>query len=152
MILSVYSLTALSFSASYGFLRRVLSIRKLLTITAFSMGIGLFAASMVQGVPAFLVIIVIVGIGAGLTDPAVNSIVLARAPEAGRARAIGVVVSAFFIGQVLTPAFTDPVRRFYSIGHAFAFEGVLLLAVGIVVLLSAYFASSRGHAETKQPA
>ena len=143
MILSVYSAAAFIFSMSYGYLRAMLSSRAILAVTAFSMGVGLLVCATAAGVSTFIMVGLIVGIGAGLTDPAVNSIILARAPESGRARAVGAVVSAFFIGQVLTPVISDPVRRYFGIGAAFALEGMLLLAVGIMVLMNAYFAPER---------
>lgn len=142
MILSLYSLTAFSASMTYGFLRRRLGIRQILVLTALSMGIGIAAASVVRTAAAFILVSFTVGIGAGLTDPAINSVVLARAPEAARARASGFAISAFFVGQFLTPILTDPLRRTLGIEGAFVALGGLLIAIAGVVLNAAYFSTS----------
>ena len=142
MILSLYSLTAFSASMTYGFLRRRFGIRQILVLTALSMGVGIAAAAAVHTAATFTLVGFTVGIGAGLTDPAINSVVLARAPEAARARASGFAISAFFVGQFLTPILTDPLRRTLGIEGAFVALGALLIVISGVVLNAAYFSTS----------
>jgi MFS family permease len=140
MILSLYSLTAFAASMTYGYLRRRLGAREILVLTALSMGVGLAAAGAVHSVAGFILVIVTVGIGAGLTDPVINSVVLARAPQSARARASGFAISAFFVGQFLTPLLTDPIRRLWGIAAAFWVHGALLILIAVMVLNTVYFA------------
>jgi len=152
LILSLYSLTALAASLSYGLLRRYLGTREVLILTALSMGIGLAGAAAVHSVAGFILVGFTVGVGAGLTDPAINSIVLARAPEAARARATGLGISAFFIGQFLTPLLTDPLRRTFGIEGAFIAEGALLLLIAAILCNAGYFARGPATKPTWQKA
>lgn len=150
MILSFYSLTAFAASMTYGFLRRRLGIRQILVFTALTMGIGIAAASVARTIAAFLLVDFTVGIGAGLTDPAINSVVLSRAPEAARARASGFAISAFFVGQFLTPLLTDPMRRTFGIDVAFVSLGGLLIVIAGVVLNATYFSTPPATGWTAQ--
>jgi len=147
MVLSVYAMTAFSSSLSYGYLRRLVDTKTVLVLAAGAMGAGLAVAAFAHGLVAFVIVGLIVGIGSGVADPAVVSIVLARTPAAARDRATGLCVGAFFIGQLLTPVFTDPLRREFGIRSAFLSHGTLLMLVAGLVALSAYFKTrNRAHA------
>jgi len=74
----------------------------------------------------------VMGIGAGLIEATSALLILSRAPERLRARAVGLLLSAVFLGQFLNPLIVDPLRTSLGIHGAF-----LAVSISFVFLAAA---------------
>jgi len=121
-------------SALYGRLRRRWSIRGVSVLTALSMGGGAVLAAQ-GGLAPTVLGCALIGIGAGLVEPNAGATILSRTPEAVHARALGLLITALYLGQFLNPllfaALRDLLGPFAGIeaaGAALLLTGALLLA------------------------
>lgn len=149
MVIATSSLFAAIASASFGYLRRYLSIQALTIITALSMGIGASAVVALHGAMPVALCFALIGIGAGLVEPVTLSLVLARAPKSMQPRAVGLVLSAVFLGQFLNPLVLNPVRQSQGPSHAFLAAGLILLALGAALSLAHLFAGTKPALSTE---
>jgi MFS family permease len=135
-IIAASSLFAALASASFGFLRRFLSIGTLVVVTALTMGLGSSLVYVLHGEAAMGACFALIGIGSGLVEPVTLSIVLAKAPSSMQPRAVGMLLSAVFLGQFLNPLALNPIREGYGIGYAFLCAGVAFIVLAAVLALS----------------
>ena len=77
----------------------------------------------------------IAGLGLGLLMPALNIWLVARAPEAFRGRAFGLLTTFIFLGQFISPFVTEPVSHQVGIGGSFIVVGAVMLAAGVAFLV-----------------
>ncbi|WP_158091145.1 MULTISPECIES: MFS transporter [unclassified Pseudomonas] len=137
MILSAYSLMAAVAAGCYGSLRRHMAPNYVLILTSLALGGGCIMMALAQSTAGLVLGCVITGIGAGLVEPITVSLVLAKAPVTMRGRAVGLLLSAVFLGQFLNPLAVGPLRSsydihgaFYAVGATFIMLAVLVMAVG----------------------
>jgi predicted MFS family arabinose efflux permease len=132
-ILSAGSVPSIVTAFAYGFLRRWLSDRALLIVTALLMGSGLLLLVPLHGTGPMLVTFVMIGLGAGLKAPSATSVLMAEADEGVRAAAAGLNFSCVFLGQFLAPLALDVLGRPFGIHGAFLAIGAVLLGVAAAV-------------------
>jgi MFS family permease len=77
----------------------------------------------------------LVGIGLGLIIPNAFALAADRTAEEVRGRAMGGVTASLFLGQFLSPFFSEPVVRAWGLRPAFFLGGVVALASGALFLL-----------------
>ncbi|HWI10067.1 MAG TPA: MFS transporter [Burkholderiaceae bacterium] len=136
MILASYSLTAAVVAACYGRIAGLLGMRWQIAAAALGLGLGGIAMALLHGGALTLALgCIITGAGAGLVEPVTVSLVLQRAPAALQTRAIGLLLSAVFLGQFLNPLVVDPLRSGLGIHGAFIVVGVAFLALSALALL-----------------
>ncbi len=139
MILASYSLTAAVVASCYGRVAGVLGMRGRIAAAALGLGLGGVAMAALQGGALTLALgCIVTGAGAGLVEPVTVSLVLQRAPVALQARAIGLLLSAVFLGQFLNPLVVDPLRSGLGIHGAFIAVGAVFLALSVLVLLGGF--------------
>jgi MFS family permease len=80
------------------------------------------------------------GLGLGLLMP--NQVVwmMSRTPAAARGRAAGIMTTAIFLGQFLSPLYSGPLAEATSLATAY---GVTAAALGLVALVMATLAWKR---------
>jgi MFS family permease len=153
LILASYSLTAAAVAACYGRIAGVMSMRGQIAVAALGLGLGGIAMAMLHGGALTLALgCIITGAGAGLVEPVTVSLVLQRAPAALQTRAIGLLLSAVFLGQFLNPLVVDPLRSALGIHGAFVAVGLVFVALAGLAMLGGLgrLANARG-AETCAP-
>lgn len=131
MLVSIVSLAATISAACFGRLSAVLSERGLLVLTAFCYGAGTIIAGASHDLVVVAIGFAIAGVAAGITEPTTAMILLARAPESMRGRAMGLLLSALFLGQFLNPLLVSPLQHAVGIHGAFVVVGVVLLALAV---------------------
>lgn len=132
-VIAASSFAAALAAASFGFLRRYLSLKALLILTAASMGGGSAAMLLLHGPLAIALGFAVVGIGAGLVEPIMMTIVMSRAPKAMHPRAVGMLLSAVFLGQFLNPLLLNPLRTAYGIHQVFFLVGLAFLLMAAII-------------------
>lgn len=135
LIISACPLGAVLSSASFAALRARIGAMPLLAATALLMGGGCLVAAYAQGLEGLITGFVIVGLGAGLVEPNIGSIVLGRTPHSLHARASGLMISAMFAGQFLNPLAADPLRLQMGATGAFLGVGAFTALLGVALSL-----------------
>ena len=133
LIVSASSVAAVLAAASYGWLARRLSQRGQLAFVAACLGAGSLVNGFAGGIPAMALGCAITGMGGGLNEPVLVSVLFSRAPDSMRTRAVGLLLSAIFLGQFLNPLAVDPLRQHFGIHGAFLSIGGLLLLLAILL-------------------
>lgn len=132
-IIAATSLVAMVSAGGYGFLRRWLSVHAVLAADALSMGIGILVIGFAPSAPVIVLGCAIVGIGAGMSEPAIASLIFDRTPAWVHALAMGLIVSALNLGQFVNPLVMAPLRVHFGVHVAFAALGTTLTMVALFI-------------------
>ena len=120
-------------SLSYRWVSRLgFSNVALLSLTLMSAGMTIVGTS--SAIAQVLVGLSISALGVGLVMPNLNSWISDNTSSATRARAIGALISAMFLGQFVSPVIAEPVIQGGDTAPAFLAAGVLSLVAAITVL------------------
>jgi len=129
-IISATSFVAILSAGSYGWLRRWITVHGFLIIDAVSMGTGILIIALATSTLATVVGCVLVGIGAGMSEPAVASLIFDRMPVWVHGFAMGLIVSALNVGQFVNPLAFAAIGAVTSRPEAFLVVGAILTLVG----------------------
>ena len=134
-VIASTSFVAMVSAWAFGFLRRWLGLHGFLAIDALSMGSGILLIGLSSEVWTIFLGCALVGIGAGMSEPATASLLFKRTSPAVHALAMGLIVSALNAGQFLNPLLFDPLRRGFGVLGAFTALGLVFLVVAAVLAL-----------------
>jgi MFS family permease len=104
------------------------------------LGIGYGVIGIFHSIPIEIAGIVIAGIGAGFTIPYMVTRTLDRVTPEKRAQAVGLLLSAMFMGHFFNPLFVAPIRANFGNHAIFGITGLLLGAGGLAIALAAILA------------
>lgn len=134
-ITATYAMCSMSVAITYGFVRNRMSERAMLVLTPLLLGIGQVVVGLTHGPENVRIAYLFAGVmGAGWVTPILFSAVLARSPVHGRAIAMGIIYSAIYVGQFVNPALLTPVRLAFGIHATFIADGLLMVAIALVIL------------------
>ena len=136
VIIGATSFVAVFSAGFYGKLREHVSAVRVLLIDASVMGVGLVILGLAEGTAGMLIGCALVGLGAGMSEPAIASIILQRTPVYVHGLAMGLVVSALNSGQFVNPLVMNQLRGFVGLDWSFVMLGGLLVMLGVWVYLS----------------
>lgn len=134
-ILASCSVVAIFSAWSFGWLRARIGLHGFLAINALSMGVGILTIGLADHVGVVFVGCAIVGIGAGMSEPAIASIVFARTGQSVHAMAMGMIVSAINLGQFINPLLFAPLEHMWGISTAFTVVGGTLTLMALVIAI-----------------
>ena len=134
-IIAATGIVGMVTAALYGWLRGWIGVHGFLMINALSMGVGVLILALAGGTAASVAGCASVGIGAGMCEPAMASLIFDRTQPRVHALAVGLIVSALNIGQFVNALAMASVRAFLGITGSFVGLGALLCAAGIVVMV-----------------
>ena len=134
-VIAATSFVAMVSAWAFGYLRRWIGLHGFLAIDALSMGCGILLIGLSSEVWTIFLGCALVGIGAGMSEPATASLLFKRTSPAVHALAMGLIVSALNAGQFLNPLIFDPLRRGLGTLGSFTALGVVFLAVAAFVML-----------------
>ncbi|SNS25671.1 Predicted arabinose efflux permease, MFS family [Sphingomonas laterariae] len=137
LIVAASPIGAVLSSAGFATIRRHASERAVLGLTALLLGGGCVMAAMAGSTAGIVAGFFVTGLGAGMVEPNIGSIILGRSPHALHARASSLMISAMFLGQFLNPLAADPLHVGFGTAGAFLGIGGATLAAGLVALLAA---------------
>ncbi|SCY94977.1 Predicted arabinose efflux permease, MFS family [Novosphingobium aromaticivorans] len=132
-VIAATSVVAMVTAWAFGPLRRRIGLHGFLAIDAASMGLGILVIAVAGSTWQVLAGCCLVGIGAGMSEPATASIIFRKAPPHVHALAMGLIVSALNAGQFLNPLAFDVLRRSGGLTGAFVTFGMLLLGAAMLV-------------------
>jgi len=135
LALAVATLVGAVVSSQYARLKARLSHPAVFALGFAVMGLGFALVAAATGYAIVVVAMAVVGIGMGAALPNYSVWVVGRAPLAVRGRVIGGVITAFFLGQFLSPLVAQPIVDRFSIAGAYGVAAValLVLAAGFIV-------------------
>lgn len=134
--LATLTLFQVGISLAYGRLQTRLRFIGIVAIGFAVAGIGYSALAFALNYNAIVACMAVSGLGFGLLFPNAKTWVCDTAPEAFRGRAIAGLMSAFFLGEFLSPAASQPavdrigIRAMYS-SVGFVLFSIALSALGI---------------------
>ncbi|WP_380876568.1 MFS transporter [Sphingomonas sp. DBB INV C78] len=137
IIVAASPIGAVLSSAGFATIRRHLSERAVLGLTALLLGGGCLVAATAGSTAGIVAGFFITGLGAGMVEPNIGSIILGRSPHALHARASSLMISAMFLGQFLNPLAADPLRTGFGTAGAFLGIGGATVAAGLALVLLA---------------
>lgn len=121
-------------SLSYGRVKQKLGFVSILALTFGLLGVGYSIIGLASSYGVVLLGLAIAGLGLGLLMPNMNVWVASSVPDAVRGRALGGLTTFFFLGQFLSPLFSQPLSQQFGLGKAYLLSGLLLLVLGIVLV------------------
>lgn len=128
-VIASTSFVAMITAWAFGYLRRWIGLHGFLVLDALSMGCGILLIGLSSEVWMVFLGCALVGIGAGMSEPATASLLFRRTGPAVHALAMGLIVSALNAGQFLNPLLFDPLRRGMGVSGAFVALGLVFLVV-----------------------
>lgn len=134
-MIAATSLVAMVSAGLYGTFRRWLSVQALLAIDALSMGAGILMIGIASSPTMIVLGCALVGIGAGMSEPAIASAIFDRTPPWVHAVAMGLIVSALNVGLFVNPLVMAPLRASLGVSAAFLVLGGLLSVVAALLIL-----------------
>ncbi|MCX7283024.1 MAG: MFS transporter [Novosphingobium sp.] len=134
-IIAATSIVAMVTAWSFGYLRSRIGLHGFLAIDAASMGFGILMIGLATQTWQVFSGCCLVGIGAGMSEPAIASLIFRKAPPFVHALALGLIVSALNAGQFLNPLVFDVLRRVGGLTGAFVGFAITLLAAAAFVAL-----------------
>jgi MFS family permease len=150
LIAAACSVVAALSSGSFGWLVRVVRPGSLLVLIALCFGLGSIGMALSHQLLQIGLASAVMGIAAGLVEATAATLILRRVHEHARGPAIGLLLSAIFLGQFLNPWVVDPLRHAFGIQGAFVAVGVVFLLLAGVLMLGhqrmAPAAESEAHA------
>ena len=129
LILSLTSICAVFSSALFGYFRRYFSSYTILLIDLFTMASGFILLSIATDTYSLGLACAIIGIGAGLSEPSIASILLDRTKIHIHGLAMGLVVSALNAGQFINPLIMNFFKSMSNIDSAFMMLGLIFSLV-----------------------
>ncbi|MCE8544651.1 MFS transporter [Ruegeria pomeroyi] len=132
----------------YGRLAARLGVTGIWALGYGAMAIGMAAIGAQAGLPAMLAGAVCIGIGFAWVLPAFVTVMLAIAPARRRGAAGGLLTTAIFLGQVLSPFVSLPIIAAIGFDGLYLGAGVLLATISALALIGCVLQRRRirGHA------
>ena len=136
-------------SLNYRRVRARLPFTAIAVVMFVAIGAGLALVGAASSLPLVLLGLAVAGLGTGLLLPTLNSWISHGTPAALRGRALGVLSTAVYLGQFISPLASQPVARASSVASAFVLAAALCALVAAAV---AVLASSRRRREVLERA
>lgn len=134
--ISVSILTGAVIALFYSNIKKHLSFPLIYTLTFFLMGSGFIIICLSNSYSLILIGLILQGAGTGMMMPNSNLWLVTLAPELKRGRIVGLLSTAVYLGQFLSPMIFEPISRLISMQNTFGTAGVfmLLMSASFVVL------------------
>lgn len=134
-VISATSFVAMISAGFFGWLRKWIAVQGFLAINAVSMGAGILLIALSPNIVGIFFGCALIGIGAGMSEPTIASIVFDRTPIWVHGLAMGLIVSALYLGQFVNPIVFAPLRMKYGVSASFLIIGIVLSVIGLAIIV-----------------
>lgn len=100
-----------------------------------TMGFSFFLIALSTGLWQVLAALVICGLGTGMWVPNVAVWIASVTPRRFHGRALGLMVTALFLGQFVSPLVTEPVLDLWGLAATFGGTGIAICGLGALLFL-----------------
>lgn len=145
LAVAVSTLTAGLLSLLYAPIRRMLSNAAIFAFAYGTVAVAFVVVASAQTYPIVLLGLGLMGVGFGVTMPNFSIWLMAATPTSLRGRIVGGLTTFFFLGQFLSPVYSQPLARLLGLSDMFLITG------GLMGLLAAGFAASVALSQRKGP-
>jgi len=135
--LFVVTLVGMVASALFARTKALLSHPAVFAVGFGLMAVGYFLVATAGAYWQVLLAMLITGAGMGTALPNYSVWVIGRTPLAIRGRVVGGCITAFFLGQFLSPLLAQPVVAGYGLAQTFTGAGVLLGIAAVAFAIAA---------------
>jgi MFS family permease len=104
-------------------------------IAFLSMGVGYGVIALANGYAIVILGLAIAGFGLGLLVPNMNLCLVSITPSALRGRVLGGWTTCFFLGQFLSPLWSQPLSQRLGLSATYGLTGGVLICLGIAAFL-----------------
>jgi MFS family permease len=118
----------------YGRLRQSLQPAHILAISFLAMAAGYALIGIATSIVLIFAGSLVAGLGIGMLMPNMMSTVMSATPPQARGKATGLLTSAIFAGQFLSPLISGPLADIYGLPVVYISAAVALGAVALVLL------------------
>lgn len=130
LAMAVFTLGMLPASAAFPRLRDLLSPWPLFGLGFVFMAAGFGLQSIASALAVVVIGMGVIGFGFGLVMPNLSTTLLAAVPARLRGRFSGGLTSAIFLGQFLSPVFSQPLVERFGVEASFVICATMMVAVG----------------------
>ncbi len=127
----------------YGRIRARVSAMAVFSGSFLAMGAGLVLVGLAPSVPVVIAGVVLMGFGMGPSMPNYTTHLMAFTPASLRGRASGMLTTAFFAGQFVSPLLSAPLVSGFGLSGAFETLGGALVLLGVALAVAAARGRSR---------
>ena len=131
--LALVTLTSIPGAVGYGWMRHRLASGTILTTGFALFGLGLLLIAAAQGLATIMLGAILCGAGFGPMTPNVMARLLSVASQAQKGRAAGMLTTAVFAGQFVSPLLSGLILRRGALPDAFSLFGVASFALAVMV-------------------
>jgi MFS family permease len=135
LALALQTLVAAVVSLQYVRIKSRLSFQAITALVFLTMGLGYVVIPFSTGFAAVILGLLLSGIGVGLIFANANVWLVSSVPAAVRGRAVGGLTTALFLGQFMSPIFSQPVIRQFGLAGAFGVAGIVALLLAAVFMV-----------------
>lgn len=132
LAIAVCTLFAAIGSLQYRRIKDRFSFMTIYTIAFLNMAIGYVLISLAQGFPVVLLGLAIAGSGLGLLMPNMTFCLTSITPDVLRGRILSGITTFFFLGQFLSPFFSQPLSQWVGLGASYGVAGGVMLGLAVI--------------------
>jgi MFS family permease len=134
-VMALMTLASIPGALAYGQLRLWLSPMAIFALSFGLMGLGMLMIGFAAGLPMVIVGTLVMGVGMGPAMPNYTTYLMAQVPPPLRGRASGLLTTAFFAGQFVSPLVSAPLVAQFGLPGAFQALALamVVLAAGLVI-------------------
>lgn len=144
LIMATTTLASVPGALAYGQLRRVMSAMTIFALAFVLMGIGLLLVGLSQHLGLLILGSVIAGLGIGPAMPNFSTWFMGFVPPSQRGRASGMLTTAFFAGQFISPLISAPLVGRFGLHGAYDAWGIVLALLGAAVWIASVLMRTAG--------
>jgi MFS family permease len=136
VLIALSSCIAVASGSLYPVMRRYLSVNNMLVMIFGMAALSYFAFSIANSVVSIGLALLIIGLPVGLMIPHFSAVTIERASVEARGRAVGLITSCIFIGQLSIPLAAEPLRGALGMKGMFAALALVLAAASILAVVA----------------
>ena len=132
ILIALSACVAVATGGLYPVLRRYLSVNTILIVIFGVAAIAYFGFAIANNVYTIGIALLIIGFPTGMMIPHFSAVTIERATVEARGRAVGLITSSIFIGQVSIPLVVEPLRAALGMKNMFVALALVLVAASLL--------------------
>jgi MFS family permease len=136
VMIAASACVAVAAGSLYPIMRRYLSVNAVLVMIFGTAAISYFGFYVANNVYSIGLALLIIGLPTGLMIPHFSAVTIERATAEARGRAVGLITSSIFIGQLAIPLVVAPLRAGFGMKGMFVVLALVLAAASLTAAVT----------------